>query len=132
MILDTKRGDTIEMRIWRLMELFFLTPICRNSQCEYNKQGHNLENSITTTFDNKQSNYRVHCIDHASYFNTLPLRNRHSNYNRQSNYNTVYPSENGKSTTSGNTTLTSFQRTRLNQDGGKLFPFAGHGDKRCH
>ena len=35
----SRGSTTIEMRTWRLMELFFLTPIGRNSQCEYNKQG---------------------------------------------------------------------------------------------
>ena len=59
------------------MELFLLTPICQNSQCEYNKQGYNLENSIRTTFGNESLTIVfIVAIDHASYFNKGALHNR--------------------------------------------------------
>jgi hypothetical protein len=48
-----KQGNMIEMQTWRLMEVFFLTPICGNQHCKYTKQGYNLEHWINNTFTNK-------------------------------------------------------------------------------
>ena len=85
-----------------LFTLFLDTYFCRNSQWEYNKQGHNLENLIRTAFDNRSPTIVfIVLTSHTSYFNTLPL------HNRQNSCNTVYHSENGKSTAVATTSLTS-------------------------